>query len=139
MMSANSASQLYIDLQLHEAAGGHTIRSHVSITDNEMRQRLASDLKIMSATKFADLQAAEAAVNSSIGANLTAFLAWLRSSKMARQEFDYDAGMQIGYGFRRSLPPYPVVGPSPLRKVRVIVTRGNAGLGFLLLTAFPIA
>jgi hypothetical protein len=139
MSTPGTVSNLtYIDLQQHEATGGHTLRHHVHPTNAMLRQRLASNPQIPGVSKFTDHSTAERIVNMALQANLAQFNAWL-ASVQARTRFDYDAGVAIGIGFRQVLPPY-ITGPSPLTRVRLVVNKtwSTASTPFLVLTAFPI-
>ena len=74
MSTPGTVSNLtYIDLQQHEATGGHTLRHHVHPTNAMLRQRLASNPQIPGVSKFTDHSTAERIVNMALQANLAQF------------------------------------------------------------------
>jgi filamentous hemagglutinin len=134
-MSTTISAGIWIDLNQHEAAGGHTIALHVGKTEIELRARLTSDPTIPGASSFTDLATAEKAVNAVVQANLTTFMTWL-SGHMALCSFDHDTGSVIGQGLARD-GTGAIFGPSPMTRARVIVRKIGAN-PFFVLTSFPV-
>jgi hypothetical protein len=130
-----------VDLRLHEddgssPSGGHTIRDHVTISDDDLKQRLFFDPKIPSVSKFTTLDIAQTVVNATLQSKAAEVTLWLATGKPSY--FELDIGRPVGHGFNRIRSK--VVGPSPLTKVRVILRRtpGPRWGQILILTSFPV-
>ena len=123
-----------INLHAHEQAGGHTLARHVGKSSAWLQSRLLNEPMIPMASSFADVITAEMYIDAALQANAGSMASWLHNNSPRVQSFDYDAGLNVGYGYVRGFPA-----PQLMRKLRVVV-RLSVGptKPYVVLTAFPI-
>jgi Bacterial CdiA-CT RNAse A domain len=66
------------DLSRDEEAGGHTLRKHVGLSDQQLRERLQQEPNIAAASTYTDRQAAELAIGTALHENHDKIERWLR-------------------------------------------------------------
>ncbi len=122
------------DLGRDEQRGGHTLARHMARTDDELRERLASERNISAASTWTDRATAEVAVGQGLEAERNRVESWIRRGyPRANLALHYNAGRVIGRSLRR--------GDS--RTVdcsnAVIVLRADGPENFYVLTTYPEA
>jgi len=90
------------DLSQDEAASGHTLRKHVSRTDEQLRERLRHERNISAASTWNDRGSAEAAVGAALAQQSNRINRWLeRQNGHPNLVLDYDG--DASHPFGRSL------------------------------------
>ena len=128
-----TSSAVY-DLGRDEQRGGHTLARHVARTDDELRERLASERNISAASTWTDRETAEAVVAEALAAEHSRVESWVqRGFPRANLALHYNAGRVIGRSLRRG-DSHAVDCSSA-----VIVLRPDGPEGFYVLTSYPEA
>ncbi|MEG3938317.1 MULTISPECIES: RNase A-like domain-containing protein [unclassified Microcoleus] len=119
-------------LDVHEAAGGHTLERHVGKTEAQLAQRLASERRISAASSFTDRSVAEAAIAEAMNRNQSAIDSWVKS-RGNRYTIDYNANRIIGITLRRRASK-----ATSASRLKIVLQR-SAKLppGYFILTAYP--
>lgn len=90
------------DLGQDERAGGHILRKHVGLTDEELRERLAREENISGASTYTDRTTAEHAVGAAIARSQERIERWLsRPGRHTNLVLDYDGDAPIGRTMNR--------------------------------------
>ena len=85
------------DLDHDESAGGHTLRKHVGLSDDDLRDRLQHDHHITAASTYTDRETAEHAVAAAISQSGHKIERWLaRVGGHPNLVLDYDSPQPIG-------------------------------------------
>ncbi len=119
-------------LDVHEAAGGHTLERHVGKTEAQLGQRLASETKISAASSFTDRSVAEAAIAEAMNRNQSAIDSWMKS-RGNRYTMDYNANRIIGITLRRRASR-----ATSTSRLKIVLQRSDKlPPGYFILTAYP--
>ena len=120
------------DLSQDEAEGGHTLRKHVSRTDDELRQRLRHERNIAAASTWTDRGAAEQAVGIAIAQNRDKLSRWLDRPSRANLVLDYDGdpAHPIGRTLNRDADQ-----ATPCSHAVIVLKRTDNS--YFVLTAYP--
>lgn len=125
-----------INLAAEEAAGGHTILRHVGQTEQQLRNRLARQLRIPAASTFKTLAQAEHHVGAAVRAHRGAIEAWAKTSAVGGRPLTvtYQANGFVGEGVVRS------TGRLQQMSQLVVVLRRvqHQNRVYFVLTAYPI-
>ena len=90
------------DLSEDERAGGHTLRKHVGLTEEELRSRLTREEDISGASTYTDRRTAEHVVGVAIEQSRDRIAAWLnRPGRHANLVLDYSGDEAIGRTMNR--------------------------------------
>ncbi len=90
------------DLSQDEAAGGHVLRKHVGLSDDDLRDRLDREPYISGASTYTDRGTAEQVIGNAIAFNHARVEHWLnRSGGHSNLVLDYDAGRPVGRTLNR--------------------------------------
>ena len=128
-------------LGAHEAAGGHTLATHVpqatatgAQVQAALAARLASDASIPAASAFASRAVAEKAVVEALEANQGAICAWLSGGKASFLIIEHTAASPVGYTMARGASAM-----SSASKVLVRIEKmpPQSGMCFRVKTAYP--
>jgi hypothetical protein len=120
------------DLGRDEQRGGHTLARHVARTDDELRERLASERNISAASTWTDRETAEAAVGEALAVERGRVDSWTRRGfPRANLALHYNAGRVIGRSLRR------VDSLTVDCSSAVIVLRADGPESFYVLTSYP--
>jgi hypothetical protein len=114
--------------------GGHTLRDHVSRTNNELKSKSLLDAD--DATSFESKRVAITSVKQNIRKNAKEIEEWLKDNSVSnRKTINYDHQFVTGYGVK-----YPSGATrSNLTKSRVVLIKDSRmPEGFYVLTSFPI-
>ena len=119
-------------LDVHEAAGGHTLERHVGKTEAELAQRLAKDQRISAASSFSDRSVAEAAISEAMSQKQSAIDSWVKRGGN-RYTIDYNTNRIIGISLRRRAS-----NATSASRLKILLQR-SAKLppGYFILTAYP--
>jgi toxin YxiD len=103
---AREESRLYRgpsrDLSQDERAGGHILRKHVGLTEEDLRDRLAREREITGASTYTDRKTAEHVVGTAIAQSQDRIDTWLsRPGGHRNLVLDYDADEPIGRTMNR--------------------------------------
>lgn len=128
-----------ISLIEHEACtgskiGGHTIAKHVGKTEQELRSRLAQEVKLRAVSSFSSLDVAERVLYKAMRANKAGIEAWARHAALGRAKpFTYTASEMVGHGIVRATGKLVQT-----RKVMFVMkAQQYGGKLYYILTAFP--
>jgi hypothetical protein len=98
-----------LDLAAHEGPGrGHTLRKHVSRTDQQLTDRLAAEPGIPAASTFTSQAEAEAALSSVMNQRSSETSAWVANGAVGMEPFD---GVLAGGWCWYEAPPAPRLAP----------------------------
>lgn len=126
---------IQVNLQEHEAAGGHTLARHVAKDDNYLAERLQSNLRLNIVSTFSSYEVAEASVNAVLNMQRKEVADWWRGD-LARQAFfarvPTHGRALTRQQFEQRLEAQYVPDNAVVRVV--LVRRGD---DFYVLTAFP--
>ena len=90
------------DLSQDEHAGGHILRKHVGLTEEDLRERLAREENISGASTYTDRRTAEHVVGAAIAQSQDRIESWLsRSGSHPNLVLDYDGDDPIGRTMNR--------------------------------------
>lgn len=90
------------DLSQDEAEGGHILRKHVGLTDDELLARLNRERNISGASTYTDRASAERVVGAAITESQDRIQRWLkRSAGHPNLVLDYDSEQPIGRTINR--------------------------------------
>jgi hypothetical protein len=90
------------DLSEDERAGGHILRKHVGLSEEDLRERLAREREITGASTYTDRRTAEHVVGAAIAQSQDRIENWLRRPGGHRNlVLDYDADEPIGRTMNR--------------------------------------
>lgn len=120
------------DLEADEGRGGHTLSRHVGRTDAQLRERLAHERGISTASTYTDRAVAERTVARALRENADRVQAWSeRRGNRPNLELDYRGprGEVIGRSIRR--------GEDPVDCTNAIIVLRWAGRGYYVLTTYP--
>ena len=122
------------DLERDERAGGHTLRRHVGLSDDELKVRLQRERRIAAASTYTDRATAERVVGETLERSRNRIQAWLaRSGTRPNLVLDYrgDPGTPIGRSLGR--------GERGARWAfdAVVVLAWNGGQSYFVLTSYP--
>jgi len=103
---AREESRLYSgpsrDLSRDEQAGGHILRKHVGLSEEDLRERLAREPEITGASTYTDRRTAEHVVGAAIAQSQDRIERWLsRPGGHRNLVLDYDADEPIGRTMNR--------------------------------------
>jgi hypothetical protein len=118
-----------VALRLHEGIGlGHTLSRHVAITDDGLRDRLATRPRLLKASRFYDLRTAEESVSAAIQDHASEIRSWLETG-VNKPAVDIVMPRDVGVVAQRdgSLTPTRFV---------VVVPRVDTD-GMFVFTAYP--
>jgi Bacterial CdiA-CT RNAse A domain len=122
------------DLARDEERGGHTLKKHVSRSDEQLQERLRRERSISAASTWTDRETAEETVAKALRAERGRLENWMRRGyPRANLALHYDAGMPIGRSLRRG--DTQTVNCTSA----VIVLRADAPDSFYVLTTYPEA
>jgi hypothetical protein len=121
------------DLQRDEQLGGHTLRKHVSQSDEELRERLEQEPHISAASTWTNTDLAEQTVAAALRDRAARIAQWqAREERRANLALHYHADREIGRSLERgALQTVPCT-------AAVLVLKAN-GDGFYVLTSYPEA
>jgi hypothetical protein len=120
------------DLDTDEARGGHTLARHVERTDAQLRQRLAEERGISTASTYTTRALAERTIARTLRANADRVQAWTaRRGNRTNLALDYQGPRQevLGRSIRRGRAPVDC-------SDAVVVLRWD-GRGSYVLTSYP--
>jgi Ni/Co efflux regulator RcnB len=121
------------DLSRDEERGGHTLRKHAGLTDDELRQRLERERDISAASTWTDRATAEQTVSAALRAERRKIENWQRRGvRRPNLVLHFEAGRVLGRSLVRGATQ-----PVPCTEA-VIVLRAD-GEGLYVLTAYPEA
>jgi Ni/Co efflux regulator RcnB len=121
------------DLSRDEERGGHTLRKHAGLTDDELRQRLERERDISAASTWSDRATAEQTVAAALRAERRKIENWQRRGvRRPNLVLHFEAGRVLGRSLVRGATQ-----PVPCTEA-VIVLRAD-GEGLYVLTAYPEA
>ncbi|HEY8207092.1 MAG TPA: RNase A-like domain-containing protein [Myxococcaceae bacterium] len=118
-------------LEAHQALGGHLLRRHVGLTQEQLAERIVRE-GIRNASSFSSRTVAERAAAEAIDANQVVISTWLKSTR-GKLELDYVAQSPVGQVVREG-----AVGAIETCKLRLVLLKANAELGWYILTGFPM-
>ena len=119
-------------LDVHEAAGGHTLERHVGKTESQLAQRLASETRISAASSFTNRSVAETAIAEAMDTNKSAIDSWVKKGGN-RYTIDYNANKTIGITLRRRTSK-----ATPVSRLKIVLQRSTKlPPGYFILTAYP--
>ena len=103
---AHEDSRLYRgpsrDLSQDEQAGGHILRKHVGLSEEDLRERLSREPEITGASTYTDRRTAEHVVGAAIAQSQDRIEAWLRRPGGHRNlVLDFDGDEPIGRTMNR--------------------------------------
>lgn len=130
--TGNTPADERYDLDADEARGGHTIARHVGRTDAQLRQRLADEPGIGTASTYATQAIAERTIARTLRANADRVRAWTeRRGNRPNLALDYRGapGEVLGRSIRRGRAPVEC-------RDAVVVLRWD-GRGSYVLTSYP--
>jgi len=117
-----------------EAAGGHTLEKHVSITDEELIKRAIQE-DVEAATSFTNKSTAVKAVKQNLRKNADDIVDWLANPQSSRKTFDVTHNYGIGKGVLSDNKTIL----SDLTKSRIVLVKDSTQeLGFRIISAFPV-
>ncbi len=120
------------DLSQDEAAGGHVLRKHVGLTDEELRERLDREQHISGASTYTDRATAEQVIGNAIADNNDRIQRWLgRSGGHSNLVLDYDADGPVGRTLNRGDSQ-----PRPCSHA-VVVLKYDPPSSYHVLTSYP--
>jgi Bacterial CdiA-CT RNAse A domain len=104
--TAREESRLYNgpsrDLSQDERAGGHILRKHVGLTEEDLRERLGHEQDITGASTYTDRKTAEHVVGAAIAKSQDRIDSWLsRPGGHRNLVLDYDGDEPIGRTMNR--------------------------------------
>ncbi len=129
---ADAPSEDRYDLEADEARGGHTLARHVGRTDAQLRDRLAGERGISTASTYTTRELAERTVARTLRANADRVRSWTaRRGSRPNLALDYHGprGEVLGRSIRRGRAPVDCTDA-------VIVLRWD-GRGSYVLTSYP--
>jgi len=133
---ANEDSRLYRgpsrDLNQDEQAGGHILRKHVGLSEEDLRQRLSREPEITGASTYTDRQTAEHVVGAAIAHSQDRIEKWLsRPGGHRNLVLDFDADEPIGRTMNRG-----EIHSQPCSHALVVLKYDGAS-DFYVLTSYP--
>jgi Bacterial CdiA-CT RNAse A domain len=129
---AAAASDDRYDLEADESRGGHTLSRHVGRTDAQLRERLADEPNISTASTYTNRALAERTVARTLRANAARVDAWsARSGNRPNLELDYHGPRTevIGRSIRR--------GQDSVDCTNAILVLRWHGQSYYVLTTYP--
>ncbi|ARJ42897.1 hypothetical protein B1H58_13265 [Pantoea alhagi] len=128
-----------LKLAEHEAVsrariGGHTLKKHISKTDEELLARLAQSRDTRAATSFYSVEQAEKAISAALRANRFKILHWANTGKIEKTlDITWNAGTTVGYGFRQGSQI-----KCTISHVRIVLKGAKYnGKPYFILTSYP--
>ncbi len=123
-----------IDLAAEEAAGGHTLSRHVGRTEAQLQDRLRREPRIPAAGSFPDRATAEFTASAALDRNREAVARWIAEALPGgTRSFNYTAPREVGAGVLRDRD-----GLVPMRRVRLVLRKGDTPRGWFILTIYPV-
>ena len=120
------------DLSEDERAGGHILRKHVSLTEEELRDRLAREENISGASTYTDRRTAEHVVGATIAKSQDRIESWLsRPGRHPNLVLDYDGDDPIGRTMNRG-----AYQSQPCTHA-LVVLKYNGPSSYYVLTSYP--
>jgi hypothetical protein len=117
-----------------EAAGGHTLERHVSMTNEELIKRAIQE-NVEAATSFTNKSTAIKAVQENLRKNADEIAKWINESDTSRKIFDVSHTYAIGKGVLEDKKHVVY----DLKNSRMVLVRDESQeFGFKIITAFPI-
>jgi hypothetical protein len=124
------------DLERDERLGGHTLRRHVGLSDDELQARLRRERHIAAASSYTDRATAERIVGETLDLSRHRIEAWLaRERPRPNLVLDYRGsrgrpiGRSLGRGERGARPAFDAV----------VVLEWDGQNGYFVLTSYPEA
>jgi Bacterial CdiA-CT RNAse A domain len=130
--AAPAATDDRYDLEADETRGGHTLSRHVGRSDAQLRERLANEPGISTASTYTSRALAERTVARALRDQAGRVQAWsARSGNRPNLEIDYRGprGEIIGRSIRR--------GEEPVDCTNALIVLRWAGRGYYVLTTYP--
>ena len=119
-------------LWANELRGGHTIESHISLSDADLLQRLAAE-SLRRTSSFYNPDIAESAINSALKQNMGQIRAWLASTSSQLTINTGTPGLFVG---RTATAATGLI--EDVQGVRIVLVRTpSLSEGYRILTAFP--
>lgn len=114
--------------------GGHTLKKHIAISDEELLARLARSQDLDAATSFYNVQQAEKFISAGLRAKRLEIIRWANTARGEKAlELTWDAGTTVGYGIRQGSRIR-----QPVSHVRIVLKRLEyRGKPYFILTAYP--
>ncbi|GMQ64322.1 RNase A-like domain-containing protein [Vallitalea maricola] len=132
---ANSIRKVGNDiLDIMESAGGHTLKKHVSRTNQELIKRAIKE-NVEAATSFINKSTAIKAVQENLRKNADEIADWLSNSNKAKKTFEVIHNNPIGKGV---LSDKKTVIYNLTKSKVVLVKDATQELGFRIITSFPV-
>ena len=120
------------DLSQDERAGGHILRKHVGLSEEDLRERLAREREITGASTYTDRRTAEHVVGAAIAQSQDRVETWLRRPGGHRNlVLDYDGDEPIGRTINRG-----EVHSQPCSHALVVLKYAGPG-DYYVLTSYP--
>ena len=117
-----------------EKAGGHTLKMHVSQTNNELILRLAINPKLYATSTFTDKRTAINAVKENLRYNANEIAEWLKSNLTTPKGFECMHKHSLGNGLFKGKKNII----DGLLQSRIVLEKDKKqNIGFKILTAFP--
>lgn len=89
------------DLSVDEGRGGHTLRKHVGLSDDDLRERLRREPGISAASTYTDRNVAELSVGRCIGDKNAQIARWLARERHPNLALDCALSQPVGRSFSR--------------------------------------
>jgi hypothetical protein len=128
----STAAEERYDLEKDEARGGHTLARHVGKTDAQLRERLARERQISTASTYLTREIAERTIARTLRAQTGRVREWAaRTGRRPNLALDYRGPKHevIGRSIRRGREPVPCTDA-------VVVLRWDDG-SYYVLTSYP--
>ena len=122
------------DLSRDEEAGGHTLRKHVRLSDQQLRERLQQEPNIAAASTYTDRAAAELAVGTALHDNHDKIERWLRhpgGHPNLVLDYNGDPSRPVGLTLRRGQDH------SEPCSYAVVVLKWTGPYEYYVLTSYP--
>ena len=119
------------DLSQDERAGGHVLRKHVGLTEEDLRRRLQREENITGASTYTDRPTAERVVGAAIAQSQDQIQSWLRQDRHPNLVLEYDGIEAIGRSMHRG-----EVHSRPCTHALVVLRYGGPNR-YYVLTSYP--
>lgn len=121
------------DLTIDESHGGHTLKRHVGLTDDQLRERLRQERNISAASTYTDRPTAERAVSAALEQNQGKIRRWMeRGKRRPNLVVDYnEPNDSLGRVMNRG-----AMGSVPCDHSIVVLKTDGAGK-YYVLTSYP--
>jgi hypothetical protein len=128
---ARALTEVTHDLSADEARGGHTLKRHVGLSDEQLRERLERE-PIAAASTYTDRATAEATVAAALSQNRARIARWAsRRGGHPNLVLEYDSDKPLGRTLRRG-----AIQPEPCSHA-IVVLKWDGPNQYHVLTSYP--